>query len=138
MTKVGSNGVGIIVTPIVQSGDNVACEIDATAGNSSNVKGGMVKLKGGKEYDLQFALPSPNDLGLLFEADGDDAFWCCTYECPTKEGNGSGGWLSNPTVSPDQLTLTVHAAPPNGRKGMIFYRLNFNNGGSFDPIIIHN
>lgn len=138
MTKLGSSGVGIIVTPVLQSGENVACEVNAAAGSSSNVKGGMVKLKGGKEYDLQFALPSPNDLGLSFMPDGDDAFWCCTDECPTEEGNGSGGWLSNPTVSADQLTLTVNAAPPNGGKGMIFYRLNFDNGSYFDPIIIHD
>lgn len=133
-----ADGVEIIVTPIVQSDDNVACEINAAAGSSSNVKGGMVKLKNGKSYQLQFELPAANSLGLIFPSAGEDAFWCCTTECPTEAGNDSGGWLSDPEVSDDGLTLTLQANPPHGDKGLIFYRLNFDNGASFDPIIIHD
>jgi hypothetical protein len=135
MNKMARKPVDIDVTPVFQStagGGEVVCEID---GLSSHTKGGVIKLKSGQSYELNFTLPSA--AGITFEADGEDAFWCNGSSCPTAKGTNGGG-LANPTVSPDQLTLTVKADPPAGTKGYAFYRLNFTGGGSFDPVIIHD
>lgn len=128
--------VDINVTPVFQAaGGNgeVVCEIDGPS--SAHTKGGVIKLKSGQSYNLKFTLPSTT--GVTFHASGDDAFWCNGSSCPTAKGTYGGG-LNNPTVSSDQLTLTVQADPPAGTKGMAFYRLNFAGGGSFDPVIIHD
>lgn len=128
--------VDIDVTPVFQSaggGGEVVCEIDGPS--SAHTKGGVIKLKAGQSYHLNFALSATS--GIKFQANGDDAFWCNGGSCPTAKGT-TGGGLKNPAVSPDGSTLTVEADPPAGSKGFTFYRLNFVGGGSFDPVIIHD
>lgn len=130
------NPVGIQVTPLFQQGNTIVCELEPLAGDSSNVKAGIIKLKRGKTYELSFQLASGNPPGLLFAPNGMDAIWWDTNSCPTHSLHNGGG-LSNPNVSADQSTLTVDVDPP-AISGLVFYSLNFDNGGSFDPIIIHD
>jgi hypothetical protein len=135
MSKMARKDVQVDVTPVYQaagSNGEVVCEIDGPS--SAHTKGGVIKLKSGQSYNLKFTLPST--AGVTFHATGDDAFWCSSSTCPTAKGTNGAG-LKNPSVSSDQLTLTVEADPPTG-KGLVFYRLNFAGGGSFDPVIIHD
>jgi hypothetical protein len=128
--------VAVDVTPKLVQGNTVVCEIDGGPGAGGKVKGGIIKLKSGS-YQIAFTL-QPGDLpGLQFVQGGGNAFWCDTNSCPTVSSNNSNNQLSNPQVSPDGSTLTVDAdmSPP---KSAIFYSLNFNNGKSYDPIIIHD
>lgn len=138
-----SKTVGIAVTPILQDtgANTTACEIDAMSGSSSHVKGGIVKLKSNNSYELNFEIQQSSDPGapdVLFATPGTEAFWCDADSCSLASGPPPNGcFLSNPTVSADQKTLTVEANPGGG-DGLMFYRLNFDDGTSYDPIIIHN
>lgn len=137
--KTERNSMGIELTPVLQIGNTVVCEVDPKAGGggSGKVKGGVINLKKRDSYQLEFEIKDGNPPNLKFAPAGDDAFWCGTGTCPTSKGNGSGGVLYNPTVtaSGSKLTVDVDSSPSSG---IYFYRLNFDNGGNFDPIIIHD
>jgi hypothetical protein len=129
--------VAVDVTPKLVQGNTVVCEIDAGSGAGGKVKGGIIKLQRGNYYQLVFVLQQGDVPGLQFTQGGSNAFWCDMNSCPTASSNNSNNQLSNPTVSPDGLTLTVDA-DPKPPKNAVYYSLNFNNGGSYDPIIIHD
>jgi hypothetical protein len=136
MSKDLRTNAGIAVTPILKNGTTTVCEIDALAGGSSHVKGGIIKLDRKKSYSLRFEIqPTTNFPNLSFEATGAEAFWCNPTTCPTN--TGLGGFLTNPGVSTDKKVLTVDV-DPSSTDGMVFYRLNFADGTNCDPIIIHN
>jgi len=141
MGKSIRNPVRIAVTPIFQNGTDTVCEIDALAGSSSNVKGGVIKLKKNQSYTLQFEIqPPPSGVpAVSFQATGAQAFACSNNGCPTTSSGSSGGFLCNPQVpnSQNQKMLTVDADPASA-KSMMFYRLNFSDGTSYDPIVIHD
>ena len=139
MTKDVRDSADIAVTPVFTDGSTTTiCEIgDLPGGPGNNAKGGVIKLKKNKSYRLSFEIQStaavPN---LKFKANGDDAFWCSTsVGCPTAKG--VGGFLKNPVVSNNNRTLTVEADEGNSDL-YDFYRLNFDDGTCWDPVIIKN
>lgn len=139
--KMARRPITIDVTPkLVQNtaqGTLVLCEIDQSGGGNSNVKGGLIKLRRGSDYQLTFQIQPGDVPGLQFDQGANGAFWCDMDSCPGGPGNNSQGQLNNPRVDPhDPTKLTVDADPDGTRNG-VHYRLNFNNGGSFDPVIIH-
>jgi hypothetical protein len=124
----------INVTPLfLQRRKVVACDIDPP----QNLKGGgHVKLSKDTAYQLQFNLQPGPVPGVAFRAnksDGTcDAFWSDPDDCPRNQTNDTD---YTPTrINPTLLYVDV-AAP--GRDSCVNYRLNFENGWYFDPIIIH-
>jgi hypothetical protein len=132
--SLNANPISIAVTPLATIGSETICAIDPMAGNSGHIKGGVIKLTSGSARTLSFEI-QPGSSSENFSAAGDDAFWCRQGSCPTEKG--VSGFLTNPRV-PDGKTLLVDANPPQGSSGIMFYRLNFDDGTHFDPIIIHN
>jgi hypothetical protein len=141
--------VNVEVTPQLKQGSETYCEIDAAPGSGHFVKGGIIKLgKSGAEYEVNFKLMSAASL------EGDDhcwksddnqlsaqetgsaavssAFWSRRGACPTSAMQDSQ--VKNVTIAGDVLTVEI---VPDGSKNAIHYSLNFADGTSFDPIIIH-
>ena len=129
--------VEVEVTPKLIQGPMVVCEIDPGPGSGGKVKGGVIKLRRGADYQIVFELQDGDVPGLQFAQGGSNAFWCDINTCPTSAGNNSNGQLTNPTVDSTGRKLTVDATP-TAQKNAVHYRLNFNNGCNFDPIIIHD
>jgi len=128
-----SNNIAIGVTPLFVQGDMVVCDIDPP---SNYHKGGHMKLPKGRAK-LAFSLQAGTPANLKFRTkpNGDsDAFWCDAIACPAHEMTDPQ--YSNAQVSNNGTTVTVDVVP-NGQTNAVFYRLNFDNGCSFDPIIIH-
>jgi hypothetical protein len=124
--------VTIEVTPKLQQGSTVVCEIDPAPGSNPHVKGGVIKLKKDDSYKLVFDIQPGDFAGVEFDTNG--AIWCDMNSCPTGPGNNSNGQMKNPVVGPaTRLSVDVD---PDGTKNAVHYRLNFN-VGNYDPIIIH-
>jgi hypothetical protein len=141
--------VNVEVTPKLKQGSETYCEIDAASGSGQFVKGGIIKLrKSGAGYEVKFKLMSPATLGgddhcwkpdddRLRAEDGcaatvSSAFWSHRGACPTSAMQDSQ--VKNVTISGDVLTVEI---VPDGSPNAIHYSLNFADGTSFDPIIIH-
>ena len=141
--------VNVEVTPKLKQGGESYCEIDAASGSGHFVKGGIIKLdKSGAEYEVNFKLMSgasiegddhcwkPDDERLSAEdgcaATVSSAFWSHRGACPT--GPIQDNQVKNVTIAGDVLTVEI---VPDGSKNAIHYSLNFADGTSFDPIIIH-
>jgi len=125
----------IDVTPLSESGGTVDCNIDPPPGHKKN---GNIRLDKGNAYTLQFNLKPGAIPTLKFkpEAGGScDAFWSCENTCPLSS--------MNVPQYPDQSLhgakrLDVDVDVEQGGPPLeIHYRLNFDQGRSFDPIIIH-
>jgi len=129
-------GLTVNVTPTMAVGEELICEIDPAAGTSHRyVKGGLIKLPGGGNYTITFALVPTDDFPNL-QFDTNDPFWS-SDTCPDEYGND--GQLSPQT--PCNNTSLVVDATPRPPKNALHYRLNLTNNGSqlyCDPIIINN
>lgn len=139
--KMARKSISIDVTPkFVQNtpqGTTVVCEIDQSGGGNSEVKGGLIKLKKSDNYKLTFKIQPGDVPGLQFDQGAGGAFWCEVDSCPESPKNNSKGQLKNPQVDPANPTILTLDADPDGTKNAVHYSLNFNNGGRFDPVIIH-
>jgi hypothetical protein len=127
--------VEIQVTPLSQVGATVNCDIDPPPAHKKN---GNIRLDKGDTYTLQFNLRPGNIPTLQFkpEVGGScDAFWSQANICPLTS-------MNDPQY-PDQSLqgvkrLDVDVDVEHGEGTVeIHYRLNFDQGRSFDPIIIH-
>lgn len=127
--------IEIEVTPQLAQGDSVICDVAAP---SEHHKGGHVRLKKGESYTLQFNLHpgSPTNLHFKPEQGGHcDAFWSDAHQCPQTSMNAPQ--YKDPRLNgPDSLEVDVDVEP-GGDASAVHYRLNFDDGRSFDPIIIH-
>ncbi len=125
--------VEIEVTPLSESGGTVNCNIDPP---SDHKKNGHIRLDKGDTYTLQFNLRPGNIPTLQFkpEVGGScDAFWSDPEGCPLS--STSAAQYTNPSLhGAKRLDVDVEAS---GVPLEIHYRLNFDQGRSFDPIIIH-
>lgn len=123
--------VTINVVPLFQQGNVVACDLV-----SADMNGGNLKLDKKKAYTLQFNLQAGTPTGLQFRAnkqDGScDAFWSDPDDCPHNQTNVAGYAPSR--TSGTQLTVNVDAP---GQNACVYYRINFENGRYFDPVIVH-
>ncbi|HET9813051.1 MAG TPA: hypothetical protein VFP57_05270 [Sphingomicrobium sp.] len=140
--------VDVEVTPQLKQGAQTYCEIDPAPGSNHYVKGGMIKLpKNGAEFEINFSLIGAAAMGEEDDAcwkpeddQGDaassravsSAFWSNRGSCPTSAMQDSQ--VTNVKVAGNVLTVTI---VPDGSKNAIHYSLNFADGTSFDPIIIH-
>lgn len=127
--------VGIDVTPQFIHGDTIICDVDPP---SEHRKGGHIRLPRGEAYTLEFKLlpGSPANLGFKPETGGQcNAFWSDTHQCPQHAMNAPQ--YKNPRLSAaDRLDVDVDVEH-GGEPSAVHYRLNFDDGRSFDPIIIH-
>ena len=132
MVKTASVAIGVDVTPKLQQGNSIFCEIDPSPGTPGRfVKGGAIKLPAGGQYDLTFNLQPGDVPGLQF--DDNDPFCSDRSNCPAPGAND--GQYSNPQVtSPTTLSVEATPAPP---RNAVYYRLNFGGGTYCDPIIIN-
>jgi|SRR6476469_1903070 len=142
MSTQGNNGSGpggfngtlvpITVTPLFQKGPVVACDIDPPQNLHA---GGHIKLSKNTNYILQFNLAGGTPGGIGFRPDKNgscDAFWSDPNDCPRNQTN-------DPNYSPTRNSgtqVTVNVTAP-GQDSCVNYRLNFDNNGYFDPVIIH-
>lgn len=131
--------VRIDVTPVFQQGNELFCAIDPPGANQ---QGGMIRLNRGTATTLRFDLqPHPNFPNLRFDPpndgsnSGSEAFWCDANDCPTH--SLMDPQYQNPQLSNGGARLEVDAAPGAAGPSGVHYRLNFDNGCHFDPIIIH-
>jgi hypothetical protein len=121
--------VQIGVTPLFKQGRQIICEIDPPPGNH---KGGMLHIGKGNACTLQFDLQAGTPNPLAFDG---DPFWWESDDCPRNQNCPAP--YSNPRVTNKGATLTVDvAAVPTD--SAVHYRLNFDNGCYFDPIIIRD
>jgi hypothetical protein len=132
MMKTERTGINVYVTPELQQGDAVFCEIDRAPGTPGHfVRGGAVKLPAGGQYEINFILQTGQVPGLEFDAN--DPFCSDPNTCPAPGQND--GQYTNPRVTaPTTLTVDADPAPP---RNAVHYRLNFSNGTYCDPIIIN-
>jgi hypothetical protein len=131
--------IPIEVTPLFKQGNEVVCDIDPPPGYA---KGGHIQLSNSSAYTLTFKLLPPVSgplAGLKFDTDAAGAcqgFWSNAADCPTHAMNDQ--YYQNPRLDPsDPNKLLVDVDTP-GNDYAVHYRLNFNNNGRFDPIIINN
>jgi hypothetical protein len=127
--------VDIDVTPQFAHGHSIICDVDPP---SEHRKGGHIRLKKGEPYTLQFDLRSGTPENLHFKPHQDgkcDAYWSDTHECPQRAMNAPQ--YKNPRLaSADRLQVDVDVENDSDPVA-VHYRLNFDDGRSFDPIIIH-
>jgi hypothetical protein len=130
--------VTINVTPLFKQRNEVTCDIDPQQGY---MKGGNITLSKAASYTLIFCLQPGNPANLQFQPNQGGtcaAFWTDTANCPTP--NAQDGYYVNPRLDPtdpNNTTLLVDVNPPNVDYA-VHYRLDFNNGCYFDPIIINH
>lgn len=146
--------VDVIVTPQIRQGNDVYCEIDPAGGGSARyVKGGIIKLRSGGTYDVNFTIQAfgakdeaqikeCGDLAWSAEqgecatvqgaATMSNAFWSDRHSCPTSATQDSQ--VKNVTVNGGTLTVEI---VPDGSRNVVHYSLNFADGSSCDPIIIN-
>lgn len=131
----GRQKVEIDVSPQFVHGDSIICDVDSPTGHLQH---GHIRLKNGQTYTVEFRLKEGQPENLAFRADEDgkcEAFWSHEHYCPQSSMNARQ--YSNPRLeSPNKLQVDVDL----GREGdlsAVHYRLNFNDGRNFDPIIIH-
>lgn len=126
--------VDIDVTPVSQVGSTVNCVIDPP---SEHKKNGHIRLDKGETYRLRFTLRDGNLPNLQFKPQvggSCDAFWSDQNTCPSSAM--SAPQYSDASNGPKKLEVNADVEP-GGAPIEIHYRLNFNDGRSFDPIIIH-
>ncbi|QNM82182.1 hypothetical protein H8M03_09125 [Sphingomonas sabuli] len=91
--------------------------------------------------DEALILPHDKDFTLVFELDQnapanwdlDNPFCARTGKCPPRKAQAHSHVRQTQV---DKRRLEVEARAPNA-KSVIHYRLNFDDGTTFDPIIIH-
>ena len=127
--------VDIDVTPQFVHDDAIICDVDPP---EEHRKGGHIRLTRGESYTLGFRLLPGRPPNVRFRRDQEgkcDAFWSDLHNCPQQAMNAPQ--YSEPRLSgPDRLEVDVnveHGSEP----AAVHYRLNFDDGRSFDPIIIH-
>ena len=127
---VARTSITINVKPLFVQKKMVACEIDPPV---NYIKGGNISLPQG-HYALDFKLLDGAPPNLNFEPDKNglcQAFWSDADDCPTHE-------MNDPQYHPTLVDgRTLHVDVDTSGQNAVHYRLNFDNGGNFDPIIIH-
>jgi hypothetical protein len=127
--------VGIDVTPQFVHGDTIICDVDPP---SEHHKGGHIRLPRGETYTLEFRLLPGHPPNLHFKADEQgkcDAFWSDPHKCPQQAMNAPQ--YRDPRLNgPNNLVVDVDVEHGGGPVA-VHYRLNFDDGRSFDPIVIH-
>ena len=130
------NRVAIDVTPQFVHGHTIICDVDPP---SKHHKGGHIRLPRGHSYTLEFKLQPGTPANLHFKPDQDgrcEAFWSDLHECPTHASNVPQ--YENPRLAaPDRIEVDVDVEQ-GGKPTAVHYRLNFDDGRYFDPIIIHD
>jgi hypothetical protein len=127
--------VEIDVTPQFAHGDTIVCDIEPP---SEHHKGGHIRLPKGRSYTLQFNLlpGTPADLHFKPDLNGKcEAFWSQAHECPQTATNAPQ-YKNARLDGSNRLEVDVDVEE-GGDPNAIHYRLNFDDGRSFDPIIIH-
>ena len=121
----------VTITPTAVNGTDVDCEI-----SGADVVDGAIFLNKDDTYDLTFQLQGGGGVGVA-EFDHSNPFANRNAQCP-----GANAKPQPPcavTVNPgapqyDSFTVRVS---PTGNKGVTHYRMNFADGLSCDPIMIH-
>jgi len=119
----------VTVTPQSVNGNEVDCSI-----SGSDVSDDAIFLDHSHGYDITIKLKSGP--GGSYNFHPTKPFCNQKGKCPPELPGGSA---HNPfSVTPiDATSILVHCDPVPG-KGVAHYRLNFDNGMSCDPIIIHD
>lgn len=127
MTKVATATVD--VKPIALTGDEWDCEMSGPIAADDGVF-----VPGNANFETTFRLVDGDD-GTKLSFHESKPFCNQKKRCPPK---APGGNASHPfTVTPNgPQSITVRSAPVRG-KGLSHFRLNFADGTSYDPIIIH-
>lgn len=128
MAKVASATVD--VKPITMGGTERDCEMSGSIAADDGVF-----VPRDTDFDITFRLV-PSDDGTMLSFHGEKPFCNQKKRCPPEL---PGGNASAPfTVTPNgPHSITVRSAPVRG-KGISHFRLNFTDGTSYDPIIIHD
>jgi len=131
--------VDVDVTPLfIAKGNEIICDIDPPPGYA---KGGNIQLEKNSSYTLAFNLRAPISgplAGLGFDIDQAgvcQGFWSDDGGCPTHETNAQ--YYSKARLDPNNSKRLLVDVDPPGQEYAVHYRLNFNNKGHFDPIIIN-
>lgn len=132
-TVLKSFAVTVTPTSIVPSGSkNVQCDLGSPA------IGNGLFLSKDADFDITFTL-APGSVPEVTRFASAKPFCNQPKNCPPKL---PGGKVQKPcTVTDDGsgnggASIIIHVAA-SGQKGLTYYRLNFNDGYTWDPIIIH-
>ncbi len=119
----------VTVTPVSMNGKSVECDI-----SGPDVVDDAIFLGLDQGYDLTFQLVSGPGGSLTF--DQNKPFCNQSGKCPPELPGGSAHHPYSVTAN-SATSITVHCSPVNS-KAVAHYRLNFADGSSCDPIIIHD
>lgn len=127
--------VEVDVVPQFVHGTSIICDVDSPSGHLQH---GHIRLKKGQTYTVEFRLNPGNPRDLHFKPDQDgncEAFWSHEHHCPETRMNARQ--YSNARLeTADKLQVDVNLEQERDPSA-VHYRLNFDDGHSFDPIIIH-
>lgn len=132
--------VDVDVTPVLQCGQMVICDLEPTPGGNGGIyiTDGVLFLVAGNTYLINFQLKN-GPLGQFSWDVQAVPFWAKKSKCPTQSGMPPGQFPSAPSVV--GAILTVGANGVRGRSA-VHFRLNMrdpaNNAVFCDPIIINN
>jgi hypothetical protein len=101
-------------------------ECDIRGGNE--VVDEAIWLDKDSDYQVTFTIKGGPDWAL----DKEKPFVCGPGRCPPPNSRSSALHAAN--IQDDSFTITV----PKGPRNVFHYRLNFENGGTYDPIIIRD
>lgn len=127
--------VDVNVTPQFINGGSIICDVDPPI---EHRKGGHIRLPRGDSYILAFRLMPGKPDEIRFKPDQNgkcDAFWSDAQGCPGRAMNVSS-YGEPRLIAPDRLEVEINVEQGSD-PAAIHYRLNFDDGRSFDPIIIH-
>lgn len=121
-------GVVVTVRPTgAASGGEQACDIDSP-GNALN---NAIFLDKATAYDVTFQLQGNPGFGF----DTNNPFSNQNSRCPRNAGPVRAPCALKNPPAPTANSFTITVSPT--AKGVTYYRLNFDNGTSCDPVIIH-
>ena len=120
----------VTVTAIAVNGNDVQCNF-----SGANVTDNAVFVADTANTDITFNLVDNTGQGVQF--DTTNPFGNQKGHCPTGPGSPKSPLSLESSPAPTATSFTMGAAPTNG-KAVSYYRLNFTNGLSCDPIIIHD
>jgi hypothetical protein len=128
--------VEVDLTPQFVHAHTIICDVDPP---KEHHKGGHIRLPRGQSYTLAFKLQPGSPANLHFKPDQGgkcDAFWSHPHDCPTHAMNVPE-YEQPRLTAPDRLEVDVNVEHV-GEPSAVHYRLNFDDGRYFDPIIIHD
>lgn len=127
--KTAVKATSVTVKPASVNGKTVECDI-----TGPDVTDDAIFLGLNQGYDLTFQLVSGPGGSLAFHPN--KPFCNQSGKCPPELPGGSAHPPYNVTAK-SPTSITVHCSPVNS-KAVAHYRLNFADGSSCDPIIIHD